>query len=359
MALQTRLFYVLVLSLSFCVASYGKPPVPCYFVFGASYYDNGNNNGLVTTARSNFLPYGIDFPKGATGRFSNGRNTPDFLAKLLGFNSSIPPFAAVKDDKDMLIGVNYASGSSGIRSETGSHLGARYAMEAQLQHHQRTVSRIGEVLASGNSSAAKDHLSKCLYSVAMGDNDYVNNYFKPKFYSTSKKYTPEQYASVLVQEYELQLRTLHDHGARKIALIGIGPLGCAPVVVRKSTGTNGSSYVDEVNNSLQIFNSKLRPLVDKLNKALANAKFIYLDAFKIYSSLFSGFKVTNASCCEVIPGTPACIPLLTACTDRGNHFWWDALHPSEATNEKFASRLYSSKSSDEAYPFDISHLIQS
>ncbi|KAJ8770207.1 hypothetical protein K2173_011548 [Erythroxylum novogranatense] len=196
MALQTRLFYVLVLSLSFCVASYGKPQVPCYFIFGASYYDNGNNNGLVTTARSNFLPYGIDFPKGATGRFSNGRNTPDFLAKLLGFNSSIPPFAAVKDDKDMLIG------------------GARYAMEAQ--HHQRTVSRIGEVLASGNSSAAKDHLSKCLYSVAMGDNDYMNNYFKPKFYSTSKKYTPEQYASVLIQEYELQLRDLRSQMPRVV-----------------------------------------------------------------------------------------------------------------------------------------------
>ncbi|KAJ8770878.1 hypothetical protein K2173_021793 [Erythroxylum novogranatense] len=189
----------------------------------------------------------------------------------------------------------------------------------------------------------------------MGDNDYVNNYFKPKFYSTSKKYTLNNmprsslknmncnygYAySTLVPictsiKNIFEIKTLHDHGARKIALIGIGPLGCAPVVVRKSTGMNGSSYVDEVNNSLQIFNSKLRPLVDKFNKALANAKFIYLDAFKIYSSLFSGFKVTNASCCEVIPGTPACIPLPTPCPDRGNHFWWDALHPS-ATNEQFA-----------------------
>lgn len=55
------------------------PQAPCYFVFGDSVFDNGNNNALNTIAKVNYLPYGIDFPQGPTGRFSNGRNIPDVI----------------------------------------------------------------------------------------------------------------------------------------------------------------------------------------------------------------------------------------------------------------------------------------
>lgn len=61
----------------------GVPQVPCYFIFGDSLYDNGNNNDLVTEAKANFPPYGIDFPDGPTGRFSNGRNIADIIGLFL------------------------------------------------------------------------------------------------------------------------------------------------------------------------------------------------------------------------------------------------------------------------------------
>jgi len=53
--------------------------VPCFFIFGDSLVDNGNNNGILTLARANYRPYGIDFPGGATGRFTNGRTYVDAL----------------------------------------------------------------------------------------------------------------------------------------------------------------------------------------------------------------------------------------------------------------------------------------
>lgn len=53
--------------------------VPCYFVFGDSLADNGNNNKLNTQAKVNYFPYGIDFPDGPTGRFTNGRNFADII----------------------------------------------------------------------------------------------------------------------------------------------------------------------------------------------------------------------------------------------------------------------------------------
>lgn len=61
----------------------GAPQVPCYFIFGDSLLDNGNNNDLDTAATANYPPYGVDFPDGPTGRFTNGRNIADFLGLSL------------------------------------------------------------------------------------------------------------------------------------------------------------------------------------------------------------------------------------------------------------------------------------
>lgn len=58
------------------------PQVPCYFIFGDSLVDNGNNNDIASLARANYPPYGIDFPDGPTGRFSNGLTTVDVICKL-------------------------------------------------------------------------------------------------------------------------------------------------------------------------------------------------------------------------------------------------------------------------------------
>lgn len=63
-------------------AAKAEPQVPCYFIFGDSLVDNGNNNQLSSLARANYLPYGIDFPNGPTGRFSNGKTTVDVIGKL-------------------------------------------------------------------------------------------------------------------------------------------------------------------------------------------------------------------------------------------------------------------------------------
>jgi hypothetical protein len=60
-----------------------QPQVPCYFVFGDSLVDNGNNNDIASLARANYPPYGIDFAGGPTGRFSNGLTTVDAICTLL------------------------------------------------------------------------------------------------------------------------------------------------------------------------------------------------------------------------------------------------------------------------------------
>ncbi|XP_047340374.1 GDSL esterase/lipase At5g45670-like [Impatiens glandulifera] len=98
-----------------------EPQVPCYFVFGDSLVDNGNNNNLKTSAKVNYPPYGVDFPQGPTGRFCNGPNFADIIAQLLGFDRYIPPFTNTTG-YDILLGVNYGSGGGGILDESGKQL---------------------------------------------------------------------------------------------------------------------------------------------------------------------------------------------------------------------------------------------
>ena len=62
-------------------AARGADAARAFFVFGDSLVDNGNNNYLITAARADSPPYGIDTPDHrATGRFSNGKNVPDIIS---------------------------------------------------------------------------------------------------------------------------------------------------------------------------------------------------------------------------------------------------------------------------------------
>ncbi|KAG6755016.1 hypothetical protein POTOM_040829 [Populus tomentosa] len=139
---------------------------PTWLCLCDSLVDSGNNNHLKNKGKVNYLPYGIDFPDGPTRRFNNGRTVPDVLGELMGFKSFIKSFPMAKGSQ-ILEGVNYGSGYAGILDETGKHM----------------------------------------------------------YYNSSRHYTPKQYANVLVEEYARHLKTLYDFGARKLAIIGVAPIG--------------------------------------------------------------------------------------------------------------------------------------
>lgn len=73
-----------------------------------------------------------------------------------------------------------------------------------MENYQNTVSQVVDLLGDEDSAAA--YLSKCIYSIGLGSNDYLNNYFMPQFYSTGNQYTPQQYSENLIQQYAEQLK---------------------------------------------------------------------------------------------------------------------------------------------------------
>nr|GEX72379.1 GDSL esterase/lipase At1g29670-like [Tanacetum cinerariifolium] len=260
-----------------------QPQVPCYFIFGDSLVDNGNNNRLVTMAKANYPPYGIDFPQG----------------QVLGFPEFIPSFATATN-ADISTGVNYGSGGA----------------------------------------------------VNMGSNDYINNYLMPENFPTSRIFTPDQYAAVLVKQYSLQLTTLYKLGARKVAVYGIGLIGCAPAEIARF-GANGTC-VESINNDVKLINDRLKPVVDNLNGNFTDARFTFINVTSI-SAPQGGVAPLNIPCCQ-LRSNGQCIPNSTPCANRNLFLWFDGFHPTEIANTVLATRSYTAQSPNDASPFDISQL---
>lgn len=82
--------------------------------------------------------------------------------------------------------------------------GGRVTFSGQVNNYKNIAQQIVRII--GNENSAANYLSKCIYSIGVGSNDYLNNYFMPQYYSTSRQYTPQQYANVLIQQYTQQLK---------------------------------------------------------------------------------------------------------------------------------------------------------
>ncbi|CAI9279502.1 unnamed protein product [Lactuca saligna] len=325
-----------------------KPKVPCYFIFGDSLVDNGNNNELYSKWKANYRPYGVDFPKGDTGRFCNGRTTADIIGQFLGFNDFIPPYATATDE-EISTGVNYASAGCGIREETGSHNGGRFSLDMQLVNHKAVISRLSRL--QQNISTLKE----CMYLVNIGSNDFVNNYFLPDHYNTSRLYSLKKYTEVLMKQYSKQLRTLYKMGARKVALFALTQIGCTPLATSKF-GTDGKPCVKEINKAAMLFNHKFKPLVEKLNTDNEDALFTFIN---ITSILYpQGDRAMRTPPCCKLDGEWACKAGSIPCPFRIFHIYYDALHPSEISNIAMATRAYHAIHPADAYPYDIYHLVR-
>ncbi|KAK7315526.1 hypothetical protein VNO77_34077 [Canavalia gladiata] len=336
-----------------CVHGHSK--VPCFFIFGDSLSDVGNNNHLNTLSKSNYKPFGIDFPTGPTGRYTDNRTGADIITELLGFSKFIPPYANTTDS-NILKGVNYASGGAGIHVETGSKFGEHISLGQQIANHRVIVYQIAHKL--GGLHKAIQYLTKCLYYVNMGTNDYEVNYFLPNS-TTRRFYTPKQYAENLISYYSIYLQELRHLGARKYVLNGLSPLGCIPIAI--STHGRRGCCVGKQNIAASIFNDKLKSLVKRSNiKYSADSKFIYVNIYAIFQTFgkSNGFTDTTTPCCPS-NANGFCIPNQTPCKNRDQYVYYDGIHASDAANRLIAINSYNASNPSYTYPMDIKHLIQS
>ncbi|KAI4971845.1 hypothetical protein ZWY2020_002759 [Hordeum vulgare] len=253
-----------------------QPVRPALFVFGDGSLDVGNNNYIEPNEvgdpwRANHSYYGIDFPKSEpTGRFSNGFNMADFIAKAMGFEMSPPAYKSLNNPARIeagFAGVNYASATAGIWRDSDD--GLNFPLTDQIK--------------SGPDSK----------------NDVPH----------------------LISSYGDSITDLYNLGARKFGIINV-PTLCTPVV---------TSTCDDLMTSLpKDFNDGIKPLMASLASNLNGLRYSIADYYAFSDAVSTnpsayGFVNTGASCCEG-PCAPNYRP---PCGNHMEYWYWDQENPTE------------------------------
>ncbi|XP_052200978.1 GDSL esterase/lipase At5g45950 [Diospyros lotus] len=307
----------------------------CLLVFGDSSVDPGNNNHLPLAPKSNFPPYGKDLFTGRrpTGRFTNGRLATDFIAEAFGYVNVIQAFLdpTIKEEA-LLHGVSFASAGSGY-DELTTNLSKALPIWKQMEyfrHYKIHLSReVGEM-------KAEEIIRNAILIVSMGTNDFLQNYYIDP--TRSQHFTVKQYQNYLISRMLRFVKTMHEMGARRVAIVGVPPFGCMPIV---KTLKDESKCDDEYNKVAFSFNSKIKQKLAVLNASLA-MQTAYIDIYRVIASAIHspkkyGFEETSKGCCGsgLIEFGDTCKGMST-CADPTKYVFWDAIHPTQKMYEFIA-----------------------
>ncbi|KAH7675580.1 GDSL lipase/esterase protein [Dioscorea alata] len=314
---------------------HAKASSPAMYVFGDSLADVGNNNHITfSLLKANFPHNGIDYPgHKATGRFSNGNNSVDFLADYLGLPSP-PPYLSIKSNANktqaFLNGLNFASGGAGVFDSTNQdHC---LSFNQQINYYSSVFTTLAQQLGS---TEAENHLSKSIFTFVIGSNDIFA-------YDPDKtKLTTQQYAQSMVSTLQGQLKTLYNLGARKFLFVGTGPIGCCPSQRAKSKTNECNAVTDNLSTQ---YNKGTSSLLNQLKSSLTGFSYSFFDTFSslmqcIQNPASYGFTEIKAACCGLgnMNAKLACIPLSSYCSDRKKYMFWDPYHPTEIAAALLAS----------------------
>lgn len=337
-----------------------EPLVPALFVFGDSLVDVGNNNHIrLSLDKANFPHNGVDYPGGkATGRFSNGRNSADFLAQKLGFASSPPPFLSLNAQgmnlSTIRSGVSFASGGAGILDENSNN---GISLNKQIEDFATIYGNLAAQLGSENAAML---VSKSVMLIVIGSNDLIA-YFKSNS-QLPYKYTPQQFIDVMVSTFKAQVQRIYNLGARRLVLGGVGAIGCSPS--QRSQKSKTGACVDVENDLAFNLNAAIKVLLQDLSPAsLPGLKYALCNTYGLISNYIHnptsyGFKDVTDACCGAgnMNARIPCIPLVKYCSNRSDHVFWDLYHPTEIVSQMLTDTFFDG-SADEISPINVRQLI--
>ncbi|MFS7961998.1 putative triacylglycerol lipase [Helianthus anomalus] len=337
-----RLFLgsILVIGVSGTTSNVNQPR--SFFVFGDSLVDNGNNNFLVTYARADMPPYGIDTPSHRpSGRFSNGLNIPDIISEHLGSEPVLPYLSPDMTNEKLLKGANFASAGIGILNDTGFQFANVLRMSVQLAYFREYQERISGLIGA---SQANELVNKALVLVSVGGNDFVNNYYLTPFSARRRQFALPNYVTLLISEYRKIMMTLYESGVRRAILLGSGPLGCAPAEI--ALHSSNGECATELQAAADLFEPQLVKLVQEVNAELGDHVFIAANTKLMHHNIITdpqafGFENSNTACCGQGPfnGVGLCTPWSLLCENRDKFVFWDAFHPTERASRYIVEQM--------------------
>ncbi|KAE8729077.1 putative GDSL-like Lipase/Acylhydrolase family protein [Hibiscus syriacus] len=262
----TTLFFVMLLQIG--IGTCGTPTRPVsvpnftsILVFGDSTVDTGNNNFIDTVFKANHLPYGQDFPgHSPTGRFSNGKLIPDFVASFLGIKQTVPPSLDPNlSNDDLRTGVSFASAGSGYDELTTVLTGA-IPVPKQLDQFKSYIAKLSRIF--GNNEA-RNIIEKSLAIISAGTNDFGFNYY-------------------LLPMRKQRQSWLSSFSAKNITRLrqGLPPMGCVPILTTERLKPPFyRACLEDENTDAQSYNEKLVKLLPLLQTTLPGTDIVYADIY--------------------------------------------------------------------------------
>ncbi|KAJ4829462.1 hypothetical protein Tsubulata_015717 [Turnera subulata] len=305
------------------------------FIFGDSTVDVGTINDPKNVGLK--CPYGIDYPGNiSTGRFSNGYNLADELARRMGHDQSPPPFRLNADgtvaNLNYSVGMNFACGAAGIYSSTGEIL------VPDILQFGRVRNSIKDVLGEQETQKL---LSKALFIVSVGGDDFFAYLLKSGNKSVDGAIN---FLLDLTYNYGKQLENLYGFGARKFGIVGLPPLGNCPYVHAQLSCEQEAI----LNLMVKLFsintNTMLKEyLPDGIEYSFGNVFDLFNDVINNPSNNFSDVRT---ACWNGEPGWTeggqTCKHWKgTICDDRDQYLFFDGIHPTQKAAGVAAEALYS------------------
>ncbi|KAA0053543.1 GDSL esterase/lipase 2-like [Cucumis melo var. makuwa] len=345
---SSLLVYFIVIAVCMQICK-GNPKIPLpklhvpLFIFGDSLFDAGNNNYINTPFQSNFWPYGETFFNFPTGRFSDGRLIPDFIAKYANL-PFIHPYLN-PTNKNYLHGVNFASAGAGALVETQQ--GFVIDLKTQLSYFNK-VRKVFEEVGGGHEGGAKALLSRAVYLINIGSNDYLAPFLTNS--TLFQSHSPQQYVDLVIGNLTTVIKGIYKNGGRKFAFFGVGPLGCFPLV--KAVILQGKDECfDEITELAKLHNKHLYKTLLRLGKKLEGFVYTYVDSFTVVIELLNnpakyGLKEGKVACCGSGPfrGYFSCGGRngeeYKLCNNPSQHLFFDATHFTDKANQLYAELLW-------------------
>ncbi|KAG7997302.1 hypothetical protein I3843_01G205100 [Carya illinoinensis] len=259
------------------------------FIFGDSLFDAGNNKYFNTTIPANFYPYGETFFKYPTGRYSDGRVIPDFVAEF----AKLPLIPAYLHPgyKRYADGANFASAGAGAL--VGTYPGYVIDLHTQLSNFKRMKTLLKKEIGEAK---AKTLVSRAVYITAIGSNDYVSAYFANS--SVFQSYSPEEYVDMVIGNLTTVIKGIHKEGGRKFAFLNLAPLGCTPLF----KAINAGECEEKITTLVKLHNKALSHVLQELESQLKGFKHSITDLYSLVNEAVNnplkyGFKEGETACC--------------------------------------------------------------
>ncbi|KAK1268722.1 GDSL esterase/lipase [Acorus gramineus] len=326
-------------------------PFPAIFNFGDSLSDTGNLiriNASSVIGHIDRFPYGETYFKYPTGRFSDGRVIIDFVVEAFG-HPFLPPYLAGPNGTDFRSGVNFAvGGATALNTTFFTKRNLRLFVNNSLSDQLQWFETLKPLLCCTEQDCS-EYLGKSLFVLGeIGGNDYN----VPLSQGVSLEEVLQSVPKV-VETVSSAAKVLIRHGAKKMVVPNLIPLGCSAIYLTLFSRPNETD-LDPLNgclkryNDLTMYHNKLlKEAVKQLRMEHPQVKFVYADwydsSIRLYNSPRSfGFIDTLRACCggggpyNFNPSILCADPGFNLCNNPSEFIDWDGIHLTEAAYHQIA-----------------------